>query len=314
MSKESVILLGPQIGELGWELQRFTPILPYLRKKKYRNKGYKFIILTRQERFDLYGQYADILVPLNIPGDYEKFLPNCFRLDNFPVKEYTKIANNFYNKYSERFNIIKHMYPKIKGKLFLKKNQFPQSEMLFDYKPRKKNYALIDEYLPNDNKPIIVLAPRYRNNKYDPKSIKRRNWPYWDELYDRIVNSELWDKFTFVVCGKIGEYVPDKKDRFYDINKIETNDESSLVGLLLVVLKRSILTCGSQSAIPNLSLLQKVEVLEFGHQKSLHTRTYNVKNTKITFLDDPRYQLESKIVFKNLRKILKNKKEIKNVK
>ena len=80
-----------------------------------------------------------------------------------------------------------------------------------------------------------------------------------------------------------------------------------------MVLKRSIFTCGSQSAIPNLSLLQKVEVLEFGHQKSLHTKTYNVKNTKVTFLNDPKYQIESKIVFKNLRKILINK-ENKNVK
>ena len=190
MSKENAILIGPNCGEMGWELQRFAPILPYLRKKKYKKKPIKYIILTRQERFDLYGQYADILVPLNIPGDYEKFMPNCFRLDNFPVEEYEKIANNFYNKYSERFNIINHIYPKIKGKLFLKKNQFPQSEMLFDYKPRKKNYVLIDEYIQT-TKPIIVLAPRYRNNKYDPKSIKRRNWPYWNELYNMIVDSEL---------------------------------------------------------------------------------------------------------------------------
>ena len=90
--------------------------------------------------------------------------------------------------------------------------------------------------------------------------------------------------------------------------KIQIDQKSSLVGLLLVLLERAVLTCGSQSAIPNLSLLKGVEVLEFGHQKSLHTKTYNIKNTRVTFLDDPRYQIGTKVIFKNLRKLLENKK------
>lgn len=311
MSKENAILFGPIVGEFGWEHQRFAPLLPYMKRKKYKKKKIKCIILTREERFDLYGKYADILVPLRIPGDYEKYMPNCYRLDDFPLKEYEKIAQNFYNKYSKTFNILGHLYPKVKKKQFLQKNQFPQSQMTFEYAPRQRNYELIDDYLPKSlNKPIVILAPRYRNNVNDPKEIRQRNWPKWQELYDILVTSELWDEFTFVICGKKGEYIPDKKDRFYDITKIQVDQNSSLVGLLLVLLDRAVLTCGSQSAIPNLSLLNKVEVLEFGHQKTLHARTYNVFSTKVTFLDDPRYQMKSKIILKNLKKLLNNKKGI----
>jgi len=313
MTKENAILMGPHTGELYWEIARFAPVLPYYKRKKYKNKPIKYIILTREERFDLYGKNADILVPLKIPGDYKTYMPNCFRLDNFPFKEYEKIASDFYKKYSERFNILEHIYPKIKHKLFLQKNQFSPSQMIYEFHPRQQNYELIDEYIQT-NKPIVILAPRYRNNTNDPKSIKRRNWPHWVELYDMIYEGKLWKEFTFVICGKKDEYVPDKENRFLDINNIQTDQQSSLVGLLLVLLKRAVLTCGSQSAIPNLSLLEKTEVLEFGHQRTLHTKSYNIKNTKVTFIDDPKYKLDPKILFKNLRKILESKKENKNVK
>lgn len=309
MSKESAILLGPSIGEFGWEIHRLAPILIYYKRKKYKKKPFKYIVLTREERFDLYGRYADILVPLRIPGDYKEYMPNCYRLDNFPVKEYEKIAQDFYKKYSERFNIVEHVYPKIKNKLFLQKNQFPSSQMIFEFKPRQRNYELIDEYIKTD-KPIVILSPRYRNNKNDPSSIKRRNWGKWPELYDMIYEGKLWKKFTFVICGKSDEYIPDKKNRFLDINNIQTDQNSSLVGLLLALFDKAVFTCGSQSAIPNLSLLKKVEVLEFGHQRSLHTKTYNVFKTKITFLDDLKYNIDPLIIFKNLRKLLDGKKGV----
>ena len=307
MKKENAILFGPNIGEFGWELQRSAPIIPYLKRKKYKKqRDIKFIILTRQERFDLYGKFADILVPLKIPGDYEIYMPNCYRLDNFAYKEYEKIVNKFYKKYSERFNILEHIYPKIKNKLFTQKHQFPISQMIFEFSPRKRNYEIIDEHIPKD-KPIIIISPRYRNNTNDPSSIKRRNWGHWNDLYDMICNSKLWKNFTFVICGKTDEYIPDKKDRFYDISKIKTDDNSSLAGLLLVLLETAVFTCGSQSAIPNLSLLKKVEVLEFGHQRSLHTKSYNVFNTKITFLDDRKYNIKPKIIFDQLNNLVQGK-------
>jgi len=172
--------------------------------------------------------------------------------------------------------------------------------MVYEFKPRKQNYNLVESYLPND-KPIIVLAPRYRNGF-------KRNWNRWPEFYDMVWNhTSLRKDFTFVVCGKPGEYIPDPKNRFYDINNIELKDSSSLVGLLLVVLERAFFTFGSQSAIPNLSLLYEVEVLEFGCQKKFHTVTYNVKNTPITFIEDMKYNIETNVIFTHFKKLVYKK-------
>jgi len=302
MKKEKAILMGPFVGEMYWECGRFAPMLPFFEFKKYKGKNIKFIILTRRDRFDLYGCYADILVPLKIEGDYGKLQPNCFRLNGYSQKEYINLAKSFYNQYSKRYKILDHIYPEVTKAKYVNKNQFPQKQMIFKYKPREENYDLINKNIPN-NKPLILLAPRFR------KGFKR-NWPNWPQFYDLIYNDKnLMENFHFVICGKKGEYIPDKKNRFYDMAKIEMGERSSLIGLLLVLMEKAIFVCGSQSAIPNIGLLYGREVLEFGCQKSLHTITYNIKRTPITFLEDRKYKLEAKVLYKNFIKLTKKYKE-----
>ena len=114
--------------------------------------------------------------------------------------------------------------------------------------------------------------------------------------------------YNFIICGKEGEYVPDPKKRFYDMNDIEVGSKSSLIGILLVILENAFFTFGSQSAIPNISLLYKVDVLEFGCQRALHTRTYNITNTPITFIDSRNYDVEPIAMIKQLRKLLQEKR------
>jgi hypothetical protein len=116
------------------------------------------------------------------------------------------------------------------------------------------------------------------------------------------------DSFHFILCGKEGEYIPDPKHRFYDMNDMTVGKKSSLIGLLLVIMENAIFTFGSQSAIPNISLLYNVEVLEFGCQRSLHTNTYNIKKTPITFIDDKKYNIEVPKIYNNFRKLLIKKK------
>ncbi len=304
MSKPDAILMGPFVGELYWEAGRFAPLLPYMIKKEYRKRPIKYIILTRQERFDLYGKYADILVPLRVPGDYyKKRQPNCFRLNGLRVVEYLKIAQDFYAKYQNEYNIIKQIYPNIKKAAFLNKNQFSQKKMYNSFSPRQENYDIVNSYLPNSGKPLVVLAPRYRVGF-------RRNWNVWPEFYDKLAQDKnLMKDFHFIICGKEGEYISDKKKRFLDLNNMEPRDKSSLIGLLLVILENTFFTFGSQSAIPNISLMYNIDVLEFGCQKSLHTKTYNIRNTPITFLVDKRYNIPVKRIFPQFKNLLYKKKE-----
>ena len=311
MKKPEAVLLGPCCGEMGWESMRFAPILPFLKLKKYKNRDITFIVLTREDRFDLYGQYAHALVPLKIKGDYIDCLPNCFRLEGLTNNSFKSIVDSFFERYNEKFKIIEHIYPKIDGNNFLNKKQFSNKQMIFEFLPRKENQELFNQYVPK-NKPLVVIAPRYRNhsNHLRYKSITRRNWSHWNEFFDVLSNHEvLMKNFNFILCGKPGEYIPDEKDRFYDINKITLGDHSSLAGLLIVALQHAKLTVASQSAIPNISLLIGTEVLEWGHQRRLHEVIYNIKKTKIQFLEDHKYDIPVKTVMKNLIIQLNMKKE-----
>ena len=305
MDKESAFLMGPFVGELYWEAGRFAPMLPYF-KQQYKKQNVKFIVLTREDRFDLYGRHADILVPLRVPGDYECRTPECFRLQGLKVRHYNEIIADFRSKYEKQYRIVKHIYPNINKPQFQQKNQFPRKQMLFNFSPRKKNYELVDKYLPNGGKPIVVLGSRYRNGF-------KRNWRHWKKFYDLIAkNSRLLNDFQFVICGKEGEYVADEKHRFFDMNDIPLENGASLVGILMVILERSFFTFGSQSAIPNMSLLYEVDVLEFGCQKSLHTKTYNVKNTPIEFIENRKYDIDPSQILKKLTGLLYAKKERQN--
>jgi len=299
---EDAVLLGPFVGEMYWEAGRFAPMLPFFKIKKYRKQRPKFIVMTRPERFDLYGRYADILVPLNINGDYSNLTPECFRLIGYPKTEVDRQAKIFRKKYRDRFNILEHIYPNVAKPAFTNKNQFPQRHMIHKYKPRVQNYEIVSEFLPKNKKANVIISPRFR------KGFKR-NWNKWPEFYDKLaVDKWMMKSFNFIICGKEGEYIPDPKHRFYDMNDMEVGDKSSLIGLLLVLMEKAVFTIGSQSAIPNISLLYNVEVLEFGCQKNLHTKTYNIRNTPITFLDDKKYNIEVEKLYTNFRRLLTKKK------
>jgi hypothetical protein len=304
MSKPKAILFGPFVGELYWECGRFAPILSHMvSNSSPKDRNIKYIVLTREDRFDLYGTYADILVPLKIPNDYNgKTQPDCFRLSSMKKGLYPEIVNLFRAKYEKEYKIVRHIYPNIHR--YTDKNQFAKEKMRYVFSPRKVNYELVDKYIPKNNKPLVVLASRFRKGY-------RRNWGRWEEFYDMLYKDEfLMNKFQFIICGKQGEYIRDVKDRFLDMTKIQIEEGSSLVGLLLVIMERAFFVCGSQSAIPNIGLLYKVEVLEFGNQQQLHTKIYNHFNTPITFINNAKYNIEPLEFFNKMKQILK-KKEIK---
>ena len=129
---------------------------------------------------------------MKIEGDFTKYRGNCFRLDNYPIDEYKKVAHAFNVKYNKQYKIVEHIYPKISGKQFLQKNQYPKNQLYAKFKPRVENRKLVDKFIPRD-KPWVVISPRFR------KGFKR-NWNHWQKLYDmifRIHNSKL---LPFLKC------------------------------------------------------------------------------------------------------------------
>ena len=295
--KEKVILVGPCLGELWWCFERFAPYV-FWRKRELEQEHGKIMLscLERRDRFDIWGTNCDVLVPLDIQGDGSVYKQDCFRLTNFPTAKYNLIIESFRKHYSS-YEIMDHILPKIDDKEFLNKNQFPRDKKLYNFIPRSANKQLVDDYIKT-NKPVVVIAPRYRKDF-------SRNWPYWSKLYSLIIQDKYLKDYTFVICGRDPDYIPDKENRFLDVNKIKINGSSSLIGITIELLKKSILTVGSQSGIPNISLLIGTPTLEWGDQKENHTVTYNTRNTPVTFIEDMHYRLDPRTVVLEIVKILK---------
>lgn len=133
--EEKAILAGPFVGSLEWELYRFAPYINFLKKRKPETK---LIVLTYPERFDLYGQYANILVPLKLDNTRISD-QNCFGLDNFNTSVYRAVASFFFSKYISKYKISSHIYPNIKGYRSEIKWQFPREKMDYDFRPNISN-------------------------------------------------------------------------------------------------------------------------------------------------------------------------------
>ena len=294
------LLAGPCVGELYWEVGRFMPFV--LHKKRELKKKYsdlKLAVYTRLSRYDAYGRNADLFYPLMI--DEDNCLQDCFKLHGITDSFYYNLANNFYLTFAKLGKIVDHVFPDVSPRQFCNKNQFshPSIDYRNIFSPREGNKRIIDEYLDEEKK-AVVLAPRYRSK------VASRNWKYWQELYDIIAQSDLNDDYEFIICGKKPDYVPDKQSRFKDLNNLVCHyDSCSILGLTIEVIKKSVLVVGSQSALPNISLLLRTPVLEWGNQKTLHTITYNPLNTPVKFIVDKNYTISPHVVFAEMEQMLR---------
>lgn len=240
---KSIFLFGPFIGSLSWEFYRFASHAIFM-KKIYPN--IKIAVLTRPERFDLYGKYADFLVPLKIEND-DVQNQIFFKLKNFEISEYNKLAKQFRTMYKKRFKIEEHFYPDIIDYRFKVRWQFPRFKMDYGFMPRNKNVEIIKDTLPK--KSLILITPPYDIN-------------LMQILSSCIIKNKLHRKYLFITCGEYG-------DVFYNVDNIPLNNETSKIGYLIEIIKKSRLVIGPKSDFTHLSLLLKKPVISWGNTSNL---------------------------------------------
>jgi hypothetical protein len=227
--KESAYLIGPFIGELEWEFYRFAPYIINLKKL---HPECKFIIYTRPSRFDLYGKYADILVPLNLKND-EELIKEYFSIKYFDIVKYNILIKYLFKKYTKRYQIIKHLYPDIEIWRRRIKWQFPRNEMDYDFKPRRKNTEIIGSLFDSTNSVFIC--------------------PYDSEIRHTVYNYN---------------YEPIMLDWVQDIVKNQNDGLScSFIGCVIEILKECSFVVGNMSSsVSKLALLLKIPVISINEK------------------------------------------------
>lgn len=281
--KKSISLFGPFIGSLSWEFYRFAPLLIYL-KRLYPER--LMAVLTRPDRFDLYGQYADYLVPMKLKNDDEK-KQIFFTMKDFKLSKYGELIRRFNIMYSKRFFVENHFYPDISDFRYKVRWQFSKSHMYYDFRPRLQNNVIIKKLIKT--KKTMLIIPE--------------NEGHFQEINKYIKNSDLQNKIVFFSCGHSSKICQ-------DINSIEIDNGASKLGILIEVLRNSILTIAPKSDITHLSLLLQVPVLSWG--KSLNLDMLNPLKTEITMLNEfPNVEVIKKTIeggmSRNVRKTTYNR-------
>lgn len=197
--RHKAFLFGPFVGELGWEFFRFAPYAIHLKKNNPRTR---LIVLTRPSRFDLYGQYADILVPLRLKNDTRSEGRDAFKLIDYKEEYYYTVVKYFRSKFEKRFRVMKHYYPDIRGWRYKVKWQFPREKMDYDFLPREKNKEIARRAL---GKNIGIV-----DNLATDKVIEREGIINGGDLFARITNFTGKDSSflgSLIECIRLSKFV-----------------------------------------------------------------------------------------------------------
>jgi len=198
---DKAYLFGPFLGELSWEYFRFAPYAIYLKKI---SPNIKMIVFTRPSRFDLYGQYADILVPLRIPHE-EDYKQSAFRLMKYRDSFYERMEKNFGSHYEKKYRIMDHHCPDVRGWRHKVKWQFPRNKMDYNFIARRKNRDVVADFINDDSK-IILTSKEYNyiSDDYNMINLSDFKEAIKDQVDDKNITYlgcliELIKKSTFIV-------------------------------------------------------------------------------------------------------------------
>jgi hypothetical protein len=249
-NRPKAILVGPFVGELSWEYYRFAPYVIH-KKKEFPNAP--FIVCTRQERFDLYGGYASIFVPLKIHKD-EQFVRSGFSLAGLSGKNYEIIKTRFFDKYSERFNIIEHIFPKVHkwyGKI---KWQFPRDDMDYDFKTRSLNKKIVYDFIKKvAKKKIYIYVDSEFDGDIEKKYITETNYiPIFRDMFFDSLPGELVRKNEITTLGCLIELL---KRCYFVVSNLD-NDS----GRLAMLLKKAVISIDKNVTSDEIHLLNPFNV------------------------------------------------------
>lgn len=288
LKKKDNIVFGPFIGELGWEILRWSGFVRWYKKT---NPEKNIVVSTRSDRYDLYHNSVDDIDLFRIENDYVNYTPNCYKCDTLPDKMYDLIIHGINKKYPGYYIFD----PK---KFACNRNMFNFQEMDFNYTPHEDNSKIIRKVVKeNLNKKIITISSRHRE---DSKRTSKRNWGLnnWEELYNFL---NITNKYLVFVAGVSPTY---HKARSVYNNLINLEDYKSNVnlisdiGLTIEAIKQSDMVIGTQSAAILLSNLLKTPTFFWGDEIERHAVVENIFSTPCFYLEDLFYKSSSVDVYK----------------
>lgn len=234
--KKPAYLFGPFVGDLSWEFYRFAPFAIHIKKE---HPNISMIVFTRQSNFDLYGIYADILVPLRMPNDCN-LKRDCFTLESLKIRDYKRIARSFVSQYKKKYEILEHYYPDIDSWRYKLKWQFSRRLMDYDFKPREKNKQIARRFVKNNN----IILDSCVGNCNIPEVVNSC------DLFAKIINQV--NDYDVTTIGCLIEALK--------ICKFVVGNLESVLSHLAILLKKPLICIDNKMTIDSINLLNPFKI------------------------------------------------------
>lgn len=235
--KEKAYLIGPFLGELEWEYRYFAPYVINLMKT---DPERVYIVFTRPERFDLYGKYADIFVPLRVGFD-KPHRRDCFTIKGMDETSFNVFLRAFIQKYKKRYRIIDKIYPEVSYFSYKVKWQFPKSKMDYDFAPRIANKNIVKSFV-TDHEGFVDMSSKYVDEHV---TLDNYNLKYSLDLGKQIKKSI--DNNT---CSALGCTIEALKRVEFVIGNLSTD-----ISRLALLLKKPLITLKEQLSEDSINLI-----------------------------------------------------------
>jgi len=294
LDKKNNILFGPFLGSYSWEISNWSGFVRwYMRQNPDKN----YVVCTRKSRKGLYD--------FNTKFEFfefeeeEKMNEVNFMLQGLDEKMYDGLMyflNGIYGNYCM-------LEPSILGnREFL----FDYDYQSFDIQTPKSCQSVITSIL-NKNKNLIPICvfPKYKQDT------NYRNWIWknWESLFDILSSSGVFAVFSCGLENK-NHYKILGKPNVYDINEINSKEilNTSISGLTVECIKRSIMTVGVESANVILSHMLKKPSIFWGHDNERYLVDYNPYGINSVGLKSLKYDMNPGMIANEISNLLKNRK------
>lgn len=280
------LILGPFVGEFGWELCYWQAHGRWLKDMVPDIEIYAVTFPGRQV---LYRDFADRIV-----FHSEETMSRFGRLDSYNSQGFDRKEYFVYvGRMIERF----HAYgavttPNHNGRFYI-----DPDKMVFRRFQSLKSLGDCLELEEVEGKRYVMLFPRQRGDG--------RDWPEknWSRLLDLLLKGGYG-----VVIGGVQGFSSLVKGKGKGIVNLVARDEFHALDLVVHYLNKVGMALGSQSALPILSLHQGVPTLMWGHEQERHERELNWFDTPCRFVLDERYDMSAERIFEEFKEFEKEVK------
>lgn len=276
------LILGPFMGEFGWELCCWQAHGRWLKK---RLPGVEIYAVTFPGRQALYRDFADCVVFHSDETLGKLGRLDCYDSRGFGRKEYFAYAGRMVERF-HAYGAV--MTPSHNGRFYVE----PDKMDFRRFSPLRNLGEFLD--LEDAGEKSVMVSPRRRGDG--------RDWPEenWLELLPLLLNDGYGviiggaSESSFLVKGKVSGMID-----------LTTTGQIWAFDAVIHYLTKVRMAIGSQSALPILALHQGVPTLMWGHEKDRHERELNWFDTPCRFLLDERYDLPAESIFEEFREFEK---------